>query len=174
MKTIGKEWTRKEEGGTFTADHLSPSQLSKSMDIWFNDYIILTAKERKALASNLNMDIGAIVGQAVQDIIVHKLTFEEVMKDTVMMELAKMQTKIRTYENNEKKLIEQLHIRDDEISKLNKELDLFKLKDQMIAKNQSYLEAKAQKDIDQIKENQKIQQKKGNNETKATDDRRKK
>jgi hypothetical protein len=96
------------------------------------------------------------------------------MTDNVMMELAKMQTKIRTYENNEKKLIEQLHIRDDEISKLNKELDLFKLKDQMIAKNQSYLEAKAQKDIDQIKENQKIQQKKGNNETKATDDRRKK
>ena len=90
-----------------------------------------------------------------------------------MMELAKMQTKIRTYENNEKKHIEQLHARDDEISKLNKELDLLKLKDQMIAKNQSYLEAKAQKDIDQIKENQKIQ-KKGNNETKATDDRRKK
>ena len=27
MKTIGKEWTKKEEGGTFTADHLSPSQL---------------------------------------------------------------------------------------------------------------------------------------------------
>jgi len=26
------------------------------------------------------MDIGAIVGQAVQDLIVHKLTFEEVMK----------------------------------------------------------------------------------------------
>ena len=90
-----------------------------------------------------------------------------------MMELAKMQTKIRTYENNEKKHIEQLHARDDEISKLNKELDLLKLKDQMIAKNQSYLEAKAQKDIDQIKENQKIQ-KKGNNETKATDDRRRK
>ena len=95
------------------------------------------------------------------------------MTDTVMMELAKMQTKIRTYENNEKKHIEQLHARDDEISKLNKELDLLKLKDQMIAKNQSYLEAKAQKDIDQIKENQKIQ-KKGNNETKATDDRRRK
>ena len=90
-----------------------------------------------------------------------------------MMELAKMQTKIRAYENNEKKHIEQLHARDDEISKLKKELDLLKLKDQMIAKNQSYLEAKAQKDIDQIKENQKIQ-KKGNNETKATDDRRRK
>ena len=39
-----------------------------------------TAKERKALLGNLNMDIGAIVGQAVQDIIVHKLTLEEVMK----------------------------------------------------------------------------------------------
>ena len=90
-----------------------------------------------------------------------------------MMELAKMQTKIRTYENNEKKHIEQLHARDDEISKLNKELDLLKLKDQMIAKNQSYLEAKVQKDVDQIKENQKIQMK-GKNETKATDDRRKK
>ena len=95
------------------------------------------------------------------------------MTDTVMMELAKMQTKIRAYENNEKKHIEQLHARDDEISRLNKELDLLKLKDQMIAKNKSYLEAKAQKDIDQIKENQKIQ-KKGNNETKATDNRRKK
>ena len=90
-----------------------------------------------------------------------------------MMELAKMQTKIRTYENNEKKHIEQLHARDDEISKLKKELDLLKLKDQMIAKNQSYLELKAQKDFDQVKENQKLQ-KKGNNETKATDDRRKK
>ena len=90
-----------------------------------------------------------------------------------MMELAKMQTKIRAYENNEKKHIEQLHARDDEISRLNKELDLLKLKDQMIAKNKSYLEAKAQKDIDQIKENQKIQ-KKGNNETKATDNRRRK
>ena len=95
------------------------------------------------------------------------------MTDTVMMELAKMQTKIRTYENNEKKHIEQLHLRDDEISRLNKELDLLKLKDQMIAKNQSYLEAKAQKDVDQIKENQKIQMK-GKNETKATDNRRKK
>jgi hypothetical protein len=80
MKTIGKEWTKKEEGGAFTADHLSPSQLSKSMDIWFNDYIVLTAEQRKSLFGNLNMDIGAIVGQAVQDLIVHKLTFEEVMK----------------------------------------------------------------------------------------------
>ncbi len=80
MKTIGKEWTRKEEGGTFTADHLSPSQLSKSMDIWFNDYVILTAKERKDLLGNLNMDIGSIVGIAAQLMITEKLTLEEVMK----------------------------------------------------------------------------------------------
>ena len=80
MKTIGKEWTKKEEGGAFTADHLSPSQLSKSMDIWFNDYIILTAKERKALLGNLNMDIGSIVGTAAQLMITEKLTLEEVMK----------------------------------------------------------------------------------------------
>ena len=80
MKTIGKEWTKKEDGGCFTADHLSPSQISKSIDMWFNDYVILTAKERKALLGNLNMDIGGIVGQAVQDMIVYNLTLEEVMK----------------------------------------------------------------------------------------------
>ena len=59
MKTIGKEWTKKEEGGTFTADHLSPSQLNKSLDMWFNDYVVLTAEQRKSLFGNLNMDIGA-------------------------------------------------------------------------------------------------------------------
>ena len=80
LKTIGKEWTKKEEGGCFTSDHLSPSQISKSIDMWFNEYVVLTAKERKALFSNLNMDIGGIVGQAVQDMIVHNLTLEEVMK----------------------------------------------------------------------------------------------
>jgi hypothetical protein len=80
LKTIGKEWNKKEENGCFTADHLSPSQLNKSLDLWFNDYVILTAKERKALLGNLNMDIGGIVGQAVQDMIVHNLTLEEVMK----------------------------------------------------------------------------------------------
>jgi len=59
---------------------MSPSQLNKSLDLWFNDYVILTASERKALLGNLNMDIGGIVGQAVQDMIVHNLTLEEVMK----------------------------------------------------------------------------------------------
>ena len=80
LKTIGKEWNLKEDGGCFTATHLSPSQLNKSLDMWFNDYVVLTAEQRKSLFGNLNMDIGAIVGQAVQDLIVHKLTFEEVMK----------------------------------------------------------------------------------------------
>jgi len=80
LKTIGKEWNLKEDGGCFTATHLSPSQLNKSLDMWFNDYVVLTAAERKALLGNLNMDIGAIVGQAVQDLIVHNLTLEEVMK----------------------------------------------------------------------------------------------
>ena len=80
LKTIGKEWNLKEDGGCFTATHLSPSQLNKSLDIWFNDYVVLTAKQRKSLFGNLNMDIGGIVGQAVQDLIVHNLTLEEVMK----------------------------------------------------------------------------------------------
>jgi len=81
------------------------------------------------------------------------------MTDQVMMELAKMQTKIRAYENNEKKHIEQLHLRYNEISELKKKLDLLELKDQMVAKNKSYLEAKVQKDIDQIKENKKLKSK---------------
>ena len=80
LKTIGEEWKRKEQGGCFTADHLSPSQISKPIDQWFNDYVVLTAEQRKSLFGNLNMDIGAIVGQSVQDMIVYKLTLEEVMK----------------------------------------------------------------------------------------------
>ena len=48
------------------------------------------------------------------------------MTDQVMMELAKMQTKIRAYEHNEKKHIEQLHLRDEEISQLKKKIDLYK------------------------------------------------
>lgn len=90
-----------------------------------------------------------------------------------MMELAKMQTKIRAYENNEKKNIEQLHLRDDEILELKKKIDLLELKENMIAKNKSYIEAKAQKDVDQIQENQKL--KEGNNDNQENrNDRRKK
>jgi len=95
------------------------------------------------------------------------------MTDQVMMELAKMQTKIRAYENNEKKNIEQLHLRDDEILELKKKIDLLELKENMVAKNKSYIEAKAQKDVDQVKENQKL--KEGNNDNQENrNDRRKK
>ena len=90
-----------------------------------------------------------------------------------MMELAKMQTKIRAYENNEKKNIEQLHLRDDEILELKNKIDLLELKENMVAKNKSYIEAKAQKDVDQIQENQKL--KEGNNDNQENrNDRRKK
>ena len=95
------------------------------------------------------------------------------MTDQVMMELAKMQTKIRAYEHNEKKNIEQLHLRDEEISELKKKIDLLELKENMIAKNKSYIEAKVQKDVDQLKENQKL--KEGNNDNQENrNDRRKK
>ena len=97
------------------------------------------------------------------------------MTDQVMMELAKMQSKIRAYEQNEKKNIEQLHLRDDEISQLKKKIDLLELKENMVAKNKSYLEAKVQKDVDQVKENQKLQMKgKNDNQENSSINRRKK
>ena len=74
LKQIGKEWE------TFTADHLSPSQLSKSIDQWFNDYCVLTAAQRKALKPNMKMIFGGLAGQAFQDMIVYNLTLDEVMK----------------------------------------------------------------------------------------------
>ena len=91
-----------------------------------------------------------------------------------MMELAKMQSKIRAYEQNEKKNIEQLHLRDDEISELKKKIDLLELKENMIAKNKSYLEAKVQKDVDQVKENQKLKEGKNDNQENSSSNRRKK
>ena len=96
------------------------------------------------------------------------------MTDQVMMELAKMQTKIRAYEHNEKKNIEQLHLRDNEILELKKKIDLLELKENMIAKNKSYLEAKSQKDVDQIKENQKLKEGKNDNQENSSSNRRKK
>jgi len=96
------------------------------------------------------------------------------MTDQVMMELAKMQSKIRAYEQNEKKNIEQLHLRDDEISELKKKIDLLELKENMVAKNKSYLEAKVQKDVDQVKENQKLKEGKNDNQENSSNNRRKK
>ena len=93
------------------------------------------------------------------------------MTDQIMMELAKMQSKIRSYEQEQKRYIEQLHERDKEINELRAKLDSIDLKDQMIAKNQSYLELQALKDREQIKENQKL--KEGNNAETKTETRRK-
>jgi len=81
LKQIGKEWRKKgSEGGTFTADHLSPSQLNMNIDQWHYNYNVLTAAERKKLPANLKMIFGGLVGQALQDLITEKLTIEEVMK----------------------------------------------------------------------------------------------
>ena len=93
------------------------------------------------------------------------------MTDQVMMELAKMQTKIRSYEQDQKKHIEQLHERDKEINELRAKLDSIDLKEKMIAKNRSYLELQALKDKEQIKENNKL--KEGNNAETKTETRRK-
>ena len=77
---IGKEWLTRDKGGCFSATHLSPSQLNKIPDQWFYDYCVLTAEQRKQLPANSRMIFGGIVGQALQDIIVHKLTIQEVMR----------------------------------------------------------------------------------------------
>ena len=77
---IGKMWLHRKEGGCFSADHLSPSQLTKPIDVWFNDYCILDEKDRKKRPPNMKMIFGGIVGRALQDIIVHKLSIKEVMK----------------------------------------------------------------------------------------------
>ena len=93
------------------------------------------------------------------------------MTDQIMMELAKMQSKIRSYEQEQKRYIEQLHERDKEINELRAKLDSIDLKEKMIAKNQSYLELQALKDREQIKENNKL--KEGNNAETKTETRRK-
>ena len=80
LKQIGKEFKKKEEGGMYTADHFSPSQLNKNLDQWFYDYCVLDEKDRKKRPPNMKMIFGGIVGRALQDIIVHKLSIKEVMK----------------------------------------------------------------------------------------------
>jgi hypothetical protein len=86
------------------------------------------------------------------------------MTDKIMMELAKMQTKIRSYELEIKSYKDLLLKRDDEIIELRKKVELKELEEKMMAKNKSYLELKALKDQEQIEENKKL--KKGKNESK--------
>lgn len=99
------------------------------------------------------------------------------MTDPIMIQLAKLQTQVRKLEDENKKFAKKLIARDDEIYELNKVIDNYKLGEKMIAKNKSYLELKAQKDIDQVNQNIKLKEKKikeGNtNETKTTNRRKK-
>ena len=62
----------------------------------------------------------------------------------------------------------------EEISQLKKKIDLLELKENMNAKNKSYLELKAQKDVDQVKENQKLKEGNNDNQENSSSNRRKK
>ena len=86
------------------------------------------------------------------------------MSQEILSKFAQLQTENRNQKHEIKKYTQMLMERDEEITKLKKQIDNYKLADKMVAKNKSYLELKAQKDIDQIKENQKLKQE-GKNET---------
>ena len=90
-----------------------------------------------------------------------------------MLQLAKLQTQNRNLEEDNKRYSKKLLERDEEIANLKKIINEHELKDKMIAKNKSYLELKAQKDIEQIEENKKLKAKGNDNETKTTSRRKK-
>jgi len=90
-----------------------------------------------------------------------------------LMQLAKLQTQVRNLEEDNKRYSKKLIERDEQIANLKKIISDHELKDKMIAKNKSYLELKAQKDIEQIEENKKLQAKGKINETKTTSRRKK-
>ncbi len=89
-----------------------------------------------------------------------------------MQDLAILQTENRKHKEQVKIYVKKLLDRDSEIKDLKEQLNNLELKEKMVAKNKSYLELKAQKDIEQIEENKKL--KKGKNADKNSDDRRKK
>ncbi len=88
-----------------------------------------------------------------------------------MQDLAKLQTENRKYKEQVKGYVQKLLSRDEEIVKLKKQISDNELKEKMVAKNKSYLELKAIKDVEQVKENLKLQ--KGKYETKTTNRRKK-
>jgi len=94
------------------------------------------------------------------------------MSDKIMMELAKMQTRIRGFEQEVKSYKDLLLKRDEEITELRKKVELKQLEERMMAKNKSYLELKVLKDQQQIEENKKL--KEGNNDNQKNRSRRKK
>ncbi|BAQ89253.1 hypothetical protein [uncultured Mediterranean phage uvMED] len=78
--------------------------------------------------------------------------------------LASMQTQIRNQEKTIKTQDQKIRERDEEILNLKKQLQS---QERTKAKNQSYIESKVQKEVDQINENKKRQMKgKHDNQTK--------
>ena len=97
------------------------------------------------------------------------------MTDKIMMGLAKMQTRIRGFEQEVKSYKDLLLKRDEEITELRKKVELKQLEERMIAKNKSYLELKVLKDQQQIEENKKLKEgNKKNDDSKKDSSRRKK
>ena len=94
------------------------------------------------------------------------------MSQELLSKFAQLQTVNRNQKHEIKRYTQMLMERDEEITKLKKQLDDYQLAEKMVAKNKSYLELKAQKDIDQVKENQKLKQRK-ENETETTNRRKK-
>ena len=93
------------------------------------------------------------------------------MTDRIMQDLAKLQTENRKYKEQVKGYVQKLLSRDEEIKELKKQISDNELKEKMVSKNKSYLELKAIKDIEQVKENRKLQE--GKHETKTTNRRKK-
>ena len=96
------------------------------------------------------------------------------MTDKIMMELAKMQTRIRGFEQEVKSYKDLLLKRDEEITELRKKVELKQLEERMMAKNKSYLELKVLKDQQQIEENKKLKEGKNDNQENSSSNRRKK
>jgi len=89
------------------------------------------------------------------------------MSNKIMQELAILQTENRKYKEQVKIYVKKLLDRDSDIKDLKEQLNNLELKEKMVSKNKSYLELKAQKDIEQIEENKKL---KGKNANKTRND----
>jgi hypothetical protein len=72
----------------------------------------------------------------------------------MLKEIAKLQTENRNYKKQQKKQDSLLRQRDEEITELRKKLDKYEKKEKEVAKNQSYIHAKALKEIDQKNQNE--------------------
>lgn len=76
---IGKEWKGIEEGVASLQRTYLPLKLISQLINGFTTIVFLT-QNREKTPPNMKMIFGGIVGTAIQDMIVHKLTVKEVMK----------------------------------------------------------------------------------------------